>query len=443
MDVGYAVAEIVSGATGLVVGIVEGILRGIYDALEGIVGLIGTIIDTIKSLITGALFDQIKKLYDAIANLKDLTHQQLKEFFYAVLGNIGNAIKDIIENWNNASAFEKGRVIGIVIGAIILEIVIAVFSGGTASAAKWAGKLGKFGKVISKVGKLGDDLRDGLKKNKDLKKLFKKGEYENEPDKDASNWQRWALLQQARVTAKTLDTNGASERELFLALNAQARLYPKLKVHWEKKDKKVESFDLWMKASKEKKVVDDFTSGKSESLVDLDDRFEFTNKSNQKLRWKKQTSDDILNSIKSKLKSSNDGDIAEGIVGDFLHKNKIEIEAFGQKRIRDKDGSVGAELDVVTKKHIIEIKNSIVVAKSKFVMTNRKGKPGQAAKLVKSQIDDFSNPKNKKVILYINKELPKTPEGKLFSSDKAYIDNLKTEGIEVVNSLEDLLKIIE
>ncbi|WP_226294035.1 hypothetical protein [Aquimarina algicola] len=53
------------------------------------------------------------------------------------------------------------------------------------------------------------------------------------------------------------------------------------------------------------------------------------------------------------------------------------------------------------------------------------------------------NPNNKKPILYIDEVLPRTPEGKLFPSDQSYINKLKSEGIEVVNSLEELIKLIK
>ncbi|MFC4636202.1 hypothetical protein ACFO3O_20005 [Dokdonia ponticola] len=257
IDVVDAVTEILAGAAGLVVGIIEGLLRAIYDALEGIVDLISTIISTIKDLITGELFGKIKSLYETIIGFADLEYEDLKKVMYAVLGNIGTAIQDIIENWKTASAFEKGRVIGIVIGAILLEILVAIFTGGSVTLAKWAGKLGKLGKVLTKIAELGDDMRKALKKK--MPDRFKKGDYDKDNDNDGENWQRWALLQQARTTALAMDANGASEAALLGALVTQASFYPKLKVTWPKEDIKADSFDLYMKASKPKKVVDDFT----------------------------------------------------------------------------------------------------------------------------------------------------------------------------------------
>jgi len=262
IDVVDAVTEILAGAAGLVVGIIEGLLRAIYDALEGIVDLISTIISTIKDLITGELFDKIKKIYETIIGFADLEFEDLKKVMYAVLGNIGKAIQDIIENWKTASAFQRGRVIGIIIGAILLEILVAIFTGGSVTLAKWAGKLGKLGKVLNKIAELGDDMRKALKKK--MPNQFKKGDYDKDNDDDGDNWQRWALLVQARTTAEAMDANGASEVELIGALKTQANFFPKLKVTWPKKDIKAKSFDLYMKASKPKKVVDDFTSGKGE-----------------------------------------------------------------------------------------------------------------------------------------------------------------------------------
>ncbi|MFT5890890.1 MAG: hypothetical protein ACI9Y7_000988 [Dokdonia sp.] len=271
IDVVDTITEILAGAAGLVVGIIEGLLRAIYDALEGIVDLISTIISTIKDLITGELFDKMKSLYETIIGFADLEFEDLKKVMYAVLGNIGTAIQDIIENWKTASAFEKGRVIGIVIGAILLEILVAIFTGGSVTLAKWAGKLGKLGKVLTKIAELGDDMRKALKKK--MPDRFKKGDYDKDNDGDATNWQRWALLQQARVTALAMDADGSSELEFLVALKTQAGFYPKLKVAWPIKDRKSKSFDLYMKASKPKKVVDDFTSGEGD---DKEENLKFT-----------------------------------------------------------------------------------------------------------------------------------------------------------------------
>lgn len=326
IDVVDAVTEILAGAAGLVVGIIEGLLRAIYDALEGIVDLISTIIGTVKDLITGELFDKMKSLYETIVGFADLEFEDLKKVMYAVLGNIGTAIQGIIENWKTASAFEKGRVIGIVIGAILLEILVAIFTGGSVTLAKWAGKLGKLGKVLTKIAELGDDMRKALKKK--MPDRFKKGDYDKDNDNDGENWQRWALLQQARTTATAMDVNQASELELLGALTAQASLYPKLKVTWPIEDRKSKSFDLFMKASKRKKVIDDFKSGKEGSDANI--------KKTKLLKLKKpfkrnsnHSKDDFVKQIKAQEKGLNDLSLEE-----FINNRKDY-----KKRGRSKDAA--------------------------------------------------------------------------------------------------------
>ncbi|MEW5675617.1 DNA/RNA non-specific endonuclease [Flavobacterium enshiense] len=260
-----AAGEILQGAAGVIVGIIEGILRGIYDALEGLVDMVGSIIQTIKDLIAGTFFSKIKKMYETVINMiSNLKPSELLDMFLAILGNVGESIKKTIKNWVKSSSFEKGRVIGIFLGTILLEILVAIFTGGSANLAKWTSKLGKLGKVLLKIAELGDEVREKLKANKHLKKLFKKGEYEKDSDADGKNWQRWALLLQARATAKLMDAQGANETMLLTALNTQAKLYPKLNVTWPKKDVKAQTFDLWMKASEPKRVVDDFSPGEKE-----------------------------------------------------------------------------------------------------------------------------------------------------------------------------------
>lgn len=263
IDVADAVVDIIAGATGLTVGIIEGVLRGIYDAVEGIVELAGTIIDVIKSVITGKFFDDLKELYETISNLSLLSAEDLKELAYGVLGNIGGAIQKTIENWANASAFEKGRTIGIIIGVVVLEVLIAIFTGGSVTIAKWAGKLGKVGKLLQKVAKLGDKVRDKLK-NK-IPERFKKGDYDKDKDKDGNNWQRWALLQQARTTAELLDANGASILELKAVLEPMGKLYPDLKkVVWDFEHKRDNIYAVTLTASPTKTVDTHFSSGVNE-----------------------------------------------------------------------------------------------------------------------------------------------------------------------------------
>ncbi len=334
IDIASTGAEILAGTGGLVIGIIEGILRGIYDAVEGIVDLISMIIKTIKDLITGELFEDLKDIYQTFKNISGLNFEDFKNLVYDVLGNIGEAIKDTIENWANASAFEKGRTIGIIIGVILLEILIAVFTGGSASLAKWAGKLGKFGKVLNKVAKIGDKVSEKIPRGR-----RRKGDYDNDVDPDGNNWQRWALLQQARITAESIDASGGTTAELMATLKAQEQLYPKLKVSWPKEDVKSGSFDLYMKASPKKKVIDDFTSGTKIEEVKL--------KSGKKGAWNKELS----KSLKPKTRYNVDGYLYDtddlGRVKSV--KGKLKLNKKGrntyqqQKSVTLKDGVKGQD----------------------------------------------------------------------------------------------------
>ena len=65
------------------------------------------------------------------------------------------------------------------------------------------------------------------------------------------------------------------------------------------------------------------------------------------------------------------------------------------------------------------------------------------SKLVRKNADDFINPHGKKPVLYIDEPLPRQVDGSLFPSNKAYIDGLRAEGIEVVNSLSELKQILQ
>lgn len=260
IDLGYGVIDVVAGTAGFVVGVVEGFLVAIWEALEGIIDLISQVASIVKKLFSGELLEDLKKLYETLVSLNK---DELWELAKGLLGSVGTAIQKMLNEWDKLSTFEQARIIGKIVGAIILEIILAVFTGGTATAAKWAGKAGKVGEVAMKIAKFGDKVKDKVSSKipKKYKNRKKKNDYNDE--NDPKNLQRQLLLNQARVTAEAMDVKGNTIEELVTTLNLTEKVYPKLgDVKWPVKHIRKNIYSIGMVASPEKSVDGHFTSGK-------------------------------------------------------------------------------------------------------------------------------------------------------------------------------------
>ncbi len=267
INVGEIIVDVAAGIAGVIVGIIEGFVVGIWDALVGLVDLVSSVIDVIKKLVQGTFIEDLKKMYNVMINL---SWEDIKKLGDAISGGLISQIK----NFSQLSAFEKGRVIGKIIGMVLLEVVLAFFTGGAANAAKWAGKLGKFAKVAKTIAKVGDNVLGPLNKmNKKLvdkisDKIPKKyrnkngkGDYEGN---DKNNIYRQLLLNQARAMAEVFDANGSTLSELKTSLNLSEKVYPKLgNVKWPTKHIRDNVYSIGMVASPEKWVDKHFTSGKA------------------------------------------------------------------------------------------------------------------------------------------------------------------------------------
>ncbi len=144
------------------------------------------------------------------------------------------------------------------------------------------------------------------------------------------------------------------------------------------------------------------------------------------LKWSEQGVKDIDNAIAASknldpLNPNNIGRITEGKVGEFV-KNKKQIAGFGQKI----DPNI-TDLDVSTIDEIIEVKASFSPVKE-----------GQFAKLLDKNLDNFCNPHQKKVILYIDKPISEATPAQI-----NMINRIKQQGVVVVNSLDELGQILK
>ena len=153
---------------------------------------------------------------------------------------------------------------------------------------------------------------------------------------------------------------------------------------------------------------------------------EYTYPARKILRWSEQRTKDQKNAIQATKKLNNTnvdniGKITEGKVGEFV-KSRKEVLGFGQKiepNITD--------IDVSTLDEIIEVKTSFSAVKE-----------NQFDKFLNSKLDNFCNPEQKKVILYIDK-----PMSEATNTQLNMINRIKQKNVIVVNSLDELGKIIK
>lgn len=161
------------------------------------------------------------------------------------------------------------------------------------------------------------------------------------------------------------------------------------------------------------------------SIVKDGNKTKYTNPAGNELSWVDQSPKNISRDIDQFLNSSNVGKATEAKVADFVRK-ETEVKGFGQKVLKN-NGEAAGDLDVVTKDAIIEVKASIKAVKE-----------DQFNKFTDATHDLFFNPENKKVILYIDK-----PLSNLRPEHQAMLENIKSKGVTIVNSLENLKEVIK
>jgi hypothetical protein len=136
-DAWDTIKDVFIGSTAFIVGLLEGALESIIDVFVGLWDLIKIAWSVVKSLITGEILSDIKKLIDDISKLK---------------------LQDIVDagvawfksKWFAEGTWDRWKFRGWLIGYVIMEILMLIFSDGIATALKWVGKTGKLAKVLEK-----------------------------------------------------------------------------------------------------------------------------------------------------------------------------------------------------------------------------------------------------------------------------------------------------
>jgi hypothetical protein len=90
-----------------------------------------------------------------------MTVAKAQDMVLAIVNSIGDGIKDFAKAWEHPDVFKKWYFRGQIIGNIALEIVLAIFTGGSTLGAKVLAKVGKY---FPKLKAVLDPLKDAAKK---------------------------------------------------------------------------------------------------------------------------------------------------------------------------------------------------------------------------------------------------------------------------------------
>jgi hypothetical protein len=211
------------GIGGFVAGLVEGFGTSIADVFIGIYELIKSVISFVVDLISGKAIEAAEEFYDTV---KEMSPGELfKMLKDALVQMISSSVEEFSRKWNADNTYNRWNYRGYVIGYILAEVLLLIFTAGTATIAKWLGKLGKLGqkllKVLDKVlGKV-DDLLDKVPGRKHRKKdagdVGEKG--------DAKARELPAALTLASAIAETHDAQDSPVSAVLLSLAPLKRRY--------------------------------------------------------------------------------------------------------------------------------------------------------------------------------------------------------------------------
>lgn len=177
-----AAGEFLLGTGAFVAGLLHGALESLWDLVVGLVDLAELAWSVIESLLTGEILNDAGKLMNELAAL-DL----------AALIDMG--LESIQTKWNDPDLLSRWHYRGWLLGYIIMELLMLVFSDGLLTAVKWVGKSAKLGKILARlptVAKLADKAK--LLKGEKVAKLGEglKGEKFAKAAKTAEAGYTWA-----------------------------------------------------------------------------------------------------------------------------------------------------------------------------------------------------------------------------------------------------------
>ncbi len=266
---------IAKGVGGFAAGLGEGFIMSIADVFIGIYEMIKSVVSLIRDLVSGEALKAAEEFYDALVEM--IETKTVGEIFTmlkdALVQMVTSSVNDFTNKWNSNNTYNRWNFRGYVVGYILAEIVMIIFTAGTATVAKWLGKLGKLGakilKVLAKVFDKVDDVLDKVPGRKGRKKH--KGDSDQEQKdpkqkKDEEGEEKARELPQALILAtsiaETHDARNDPTAVALLSLSGLKRRYKWIK-GFSKKKTGPGKFKLIMHASTHV-VDDDYTPQKDE-----------------------------------------------------------------------------------------------------------------------------------------------------------------------------------
>jgi hypothetical protein len=207
-----AAVDVGKGIAGFLAGLVEGVFGSIWDTLTGLWELAEGMVDAIRSVLDGSLFASVEDIYDTISKM---TMEDALRLVNEIVTMGKNAFSDFTTKWNHPDTYKQWHFKGYIVGAVALEVVLAIFSGGASLAAKVLAKIGKyFPKLLRVLEKLLDLAKKLPGNRRDRTDTDHDGKHRDRDDEDMSNADR--AWEQARVLAK-IATEAHDERDTPVA----------------------------------------------------------------------------------------------------------------------------------------------------------------------------------------------------------------------------------
>lgn len=154
-----AAVDMGKGFAGFHAGVAAGVFGSLWDTLSGLWELGETVVGAISRAIDGSLFADLQALYD---ELSSLSWQQAKNMVASVVTMARNALGDFSAQWNHPDVYKQWFFRGRIAGAVALEVVLAIISGGGTLGAKVAAKIGQYAprlaRALGKLLQFADDL---------------------------------------------------------------------------------------------------------------------------------------------------------------------------------------------------------------------------------------------------------------------------------------------
>jgi peptidoglycan hydrolase-like protein with peptidoglycan-binding domain len=210
---------------GLIVGVFIGIWKGIVELISGIASLVQLIAEAAWAYLTGDTVFFMKLWAGIIQAISDFPEMIAKE----------------LEEFADMSAWDKGITVGTIIGMVIFEILLAIFTAGIVTAIKWTGKFAKLVRIL----RAAPNVDDALKKvdvdppdksvSDDINKQLDESENKNDFEKSDSKTkierspEEYDNLAKDPARGNKIDTKSIREREIGLALEEKGTLKPPIK----------------------------------------------------------------------------------------------------------------------------------------------------------------------------------------------------------------------